>query len=516
MTDVRESFVECDGAIDLKGFPRFGVLESLNSGLRSIYKLKESDKRHGGQHYRYLRFDNSRIDERQEVMKRLERESGNSVVSTFRDTAGLRSGLPGDYRDDRITVDQFDSICKKYKELYDLSEGFLSRCNVFLDDVSYKELMEEYPKTLIKFDGLVEKIDKLDGVKSFYIDLRKNAVTLVSQDDIPDNLTLPIDLSGEAEGDLFEVRRFGKKKLQRIYDQCKNSQRLNVLKALKKELCAEDSTVEKMYSLSKPFVIDGKYHNYVNNLWIERAFHGFDGVKLADYGFTYPKFSNKFNLKDLFPLTAYDGWEDKVTRIHPGELVNIDFNTKRSKSKNLFVGLNSGGKSFFLEALATTIMVANAGLPIPANKAVLPKYNRLVYYNNTGRESFGKLETEMSDVARVIDKAEKDDIIIIDNFFEGGTPQVTTNVSARYMEALTDVPATVLIESHAPLDLEYFESQGWTIFSPGYIENDGKLEPSYVIEEAKPDHDVVTRFAVQMADQHMSKLTKKRLAKRRK
>ena len=528
MTDVKESFVEHKGAIDLKGFPRFRVLEVLNSNLKYLCEIKEEDKVYSNPRYRFIRFDNSYIDERQQVMKKLEEKndfnhggrysSGNAyrhrAVSDFKSTSKLRSGLSQINRS-KISADEFEMICKKYQDLHRLSESFLAGAHNLSMDVTYQRFMQEYPETLNKFDGLIAKINKLDDVNCFYINLGENSVTLVSKDDIPDNLTLSVELTGKSDKDLFKAKHFGKRKLHRIHDESKQSQRKNVLDPLKHELESEGPTIKNMHSLSKPYVVFESYKSYINSLYIERDEWDDDfSIRLSDKKFVYPKFSYYFNLKNLFPLTANDGWEPGV-RILPQGLVNIDFNTRKKRSKNLFVGLNSGGKSFFLEAMTTTMLVANMGLPIPADKAILPRYNKLIYYNNSSRESFGKLETEMNDVARIIDKAKEDDMIVIDNFFEGGTPQVTTNVSARYMEALTDIPATVFIESHAPLDLDYFESQGWGIFSPGYTEKNGKYEPNFIIEKAKPDQDIVTKFAIQLADKHMSDLTKKRLAKRR-
>jgi len=520
------------------GFPPFKVVEIINNSLVNISKYQKirceeenveeelaeieeiqrltKPKRKERDNTFYLNLNPKDARYRQQIMKKLFSKKGIASygtdsrfkeiarginIDTLTDLVHLRSKMKKQYKNN--SKDDILETYNSMQELYKILRNYAGEYRELAGDPSYDALLEKIKKLPNEFKGLIRNLNTADEMKLFYVDMKNSVIVPVQDNSVPRAKRIQIDnLDCMMESEI-KPTKVAKKKIQEFHSRILRDLRSNVFLRAEYETDYDhpDTAVSLVADIATPTMIYDAYSHYLRSFEIAEG-EGQDRKTrmLSSLKYTFPKFKNKFDIKNLFPLILknkydfYGGEYEACIHYAP-----INFQTDSDEKKVLLVGLNSGGKSVTLETLATSMLLASAGLPLPADSVVLPKWNKLTYYNNTKRSSFGKLETEMRDVSGIIKKAKRGNVIIIDNFFEGGSPQVTTHVAGKFLDELTKVDAHILVESHAPLDLDHFEEKGWTIFVPEYTEKKGWIEPTYKVSRGKPDPDVMARYAMQLA-----------------
>ncbi len=120
-------------------------------------------------------------------------------------------------------------------------------------------------------------------------------------------------------------------------------------------------------------------------------------------------------LYDLFLLLS----KGNAKSVVPND-VKIDGNS----SGILLFGNNGSGKTVFLRSVATMHVLAQAGLPVPAEYAQLPIYKQLVTQFSEGEKEFsegncaGRFEQEVREIAYMVDNLEKDSLVFLNETFQ--------------------------------------------------------------------------------------------------
>ena len=113
----------------------------------------------------------------------------------------------------------------------------------------------------------------------------------------------------------------------------------------------------------------------------------------------------------------------------------------------LLSGVNSGGKTSTLDLVATVVILAQMGLPVPAERARLERVERLYYHAKTqGTLDAGAFESTVQEFARVA--GEGRGLVLVDELESITEPGASATIIAGILEALAENDATAVFVSH--------------------------------------------------------------------
>ena len=116
----------------------------------------------------------------------------------------------------------------------------------------------------------------------------------------------------------------------------------------------------------------------------------------------------------------------------------------------LLTGANSGGKTTLLRLIAETALLAQAGLPAPAEKAHVAPFDRVYYISKpTGMLSAGALETLLRRLATIAAEARRHRVLVLVDELEAVTEaNAAARIIAAFIESLKAGNAVAVIVTH--------------------------------------------------------------------
>ncbi|SDX76043.1 dsDNA-specific endonuclease/ATPase MutS2 [Halobellus clavatus] len=114
----------------------------------------------------------------------------------------------------------------------------------------------------------------------------------------------------------------------------------------------------------------------------------------------------------------------------------------------LLSGVNSGGKTSTLDLVALVVVLAQMGLPVPAERVELQRFSELHYYAKTqGTLDAGAFESTLRDFRGLADGA-ADRLVLVDELESITEPGASAKIVAGILEALAEQDATAVFVSH--------------------------------------------------------------------
>ncbi|MFU8866932.1 MutS-related protein [Natronococcus sp.] len=143
----------------------------------------------------------------------------------------------------------------------------------------------------------------------------------------------------------------------------------------------------------------------------------------------------------------------------------------------LLSGVNSGGKTSTLDLVASVVVLAHMGLPVPAERARVQRFDDLHYHAKTqGTLDAGAFESTVREFAELAQSGEGS-LVLVDELESITEPGASAKIIAGILEALSENGATAVFVSH--LAGEIREMAGFEVTVDG-IEAvglvDGELE----------------------------------------
>ncbi|MDG5819615.1 helix-hairpin-helix domain-containing protein [Natronococcus sp. A-GB7] len=143
----------------------------------------------------------------------------------------------------------------------------------------------------------------------------------------------------------------------------------------------------------------------------------------------------------------------------------------------LLSGVNSGGKTSTLDLVASVVVLAHMGLPVPAENARVQRFDDLHYHAKTqGTLDAGAFESTVREFAELAQSGEGS-LVLVDELESITEPGASAKIIAGILEALSENGATAVFVSH--LAGEIREMAGFDVTVDG-IEAvglvDGELE----------------------------------------
>jgi DNA mismatch repair ATPase MutS len=158
----------------------------------------------------------------------------------------------------------------------------------------------------------------------------------------------------------------------------------------------------------------------------------FEGIGLPK---VYPKFAaGKFAFENLYCLSLAISGSGKPVPY------TLDVDVDKAFAV-LISGVNKGGKTTFLKAVGQALLLARAGLFIPAESFTLPTPGAV--YTHFLREeertmSYGKFEEEVKRFRSFVDSLKKGDFVLMDESFSTTNPVEASVVAENIVSALVD------------------------------------------------------------------------------
>ncbi|ELZ06434.1 DNA mismatch repair protein MutS [Natrialba chahannaoensis JCM 10990] len=139
----------------------------------------------------------------------------------------------------------------------------------------------------------------------------------------------------------------------------------------------------------------------------------------------------------------------------------------------LLSGVNSGGKTSLLDLTASVVVLAHMGLPVPAERAALRRFDDLHYHAKTqGTLDAGAFESTVREFADLAQGGEGS-LVLVDELESITEPGASAKIIAGILEALHENGATAVFVSH--LADEIREMAGFAVTVDG-IEAVGLVE----------------------------------------
>ncbi len=118
----------------------------------------------------------------------------------------------------------------------------------------------------------------------------------------------------------------------------------------------------------------------------------------------------------------------------------------------LLSGVNSGGKTSTLDLVATVVILAQMGLPVPAERARVERVERLFYHAKTqGTLDAGAFESTVREFARVAEEGRG--LVLVDELESITEPGASARIIAGILEALAENEATAVFVSHLAAEI---------------------------------------------------------------
>lgn len=140
---------------------------------------------------------------------------------------------------------------------------------------------------------------------------------------------------------------------------------------------------------------------------------------LKEHGidFCYPRFGENTvisGLRDLYLLTDKQGQQ----------VIPNDFRFANDRNGTLITGENGSGKTVYLRSIASSCLLTNAGLPIPASDAVIALPAGIFVMMASSERKLerdgqgGRFESEVSDLARFVHNVEDGSFVFLNEVFQ--------------------------------------------------------------------------------------------------
>ena len=128
-----------------------------------------------------------------------------------------------------------------------------------------------------------------------------------------------------------------------------------------------------------------------------------------------------------------------------GEVEPVDYGVG---GVSLLSGVNSGGKTSTLDLLGTVAVLAQMGLPVPAERARVERFEALHYQAKTqGTLDAGAFEATLREFGSLVD-GDRTRLVLVDELESITEPGASAVIIAGILEALTESDSTAVFVSH--------------------------------------------------------------------
>ncbi|GAB3415480.1 endonuclease MutS2 [Haloparvum alkalitolerans] len=142
---------------------------------------------------------------------------------------------------------------------------------------------------------------------------------------------------------------------------------------------------------------------------------------------------------------AIEGGRSPLLDVPFDEVEPVDYAVSGA---TLLSGVNSGGKTSTLDLVALVVVLAGMGLPVPAERVRLERFEEVHYYaKSQGTLDAGAFEATLRDFGDLVDGADGR-LVLVDELESITEPGASAKIIAGILEALDGQDATAVFVSH--------------------------------------------------------------------
>ena len=177
---------------------------------------------------------------------------------------------------------------------------------------------------------------------------------------------------------------------------------------------------------------------------------------MADIDFAFAKAALAYELQATEPVINDEGRTCLIGARHPlidrTRVVPIDISLGENYNMLLITGPNTGGKTVSMKTLGLMVLMAQAGLFLPAESgSEIAVYNTI--YADIGDEqsieqSLSTFSAHMTHLVDILSKVESDDLLLLDELGAGTDPEEGAALAMAILEQLLKINASVLATTH--------------------------------------------------------------------
>ncbi|GHU36617.1 hypothetical protein FACS1894105_07260 [Clostridia bacterium] len=153
------------------------------------------------------------------------------------------------------------------------------------------------------------------------------------------------------------------------------------------------------------------------------------------------------DLTDLTLAKYDDSGKNSVT------VVRNNFGMEETTSVSLITGGNQSGKTTFLRAFGSALILARAGLPVPARDAEVSLFGKLYTHFQRFDDELhneGQLDTELAEMEKIVYTAKSDSVILMNESFSSTGLKDATGIAVDILSALENMGVKVIFVTHIP------------------------------------------------------------------
>ena len=173
------------------------------------------------------------------------------------------------------------------------------------------------------------------------------------------------------------------------------------------------------------------------------------------------------------------------------------------KSRTLLIsGPNTGGKSVSMKTVGLLVLMAQAGLPVPAAEARFPIFDQVladIGDNQSIQESLSTFSAHIAHIRTMLDDATRDSLVLLDELGRATDPEEGGALGVSILDTFRSTGAFTVSSTHLmALKVYGASTPGVVNASMGF--DDATLEPTYILRLGAPGKsaglDIATRLGM--------------------
>ena len=224
-----------------------------------------------------------------------------------------------------------------------------------------------------------------------------------------------------------------------------------------------------------------------------------------DFLFAAGRFGREFDC--TIPRLSAEGEIDLDQARHPlledvlkavrRKVVPVSLRLDARNRTLLISGPNTGGKTVAMKTAGLLALMAHAGLPVPARRAVFPCFDAVladVGDHQSIEESLSSFSSHIAHVGRMLDEASGETLVLLDELGRATDPEEAGALGVAILDAFRARGAFTIASTHLlPLKVYGANTSGVVNASMGF--DDETLQPTYVLRLGVPGRSAALAIA---------------------